>query len=180
MLKVGTVFIPILQIRKLRLGVICPSSYSWGIAEPGLIPCQTPESATLPSPSLALDRKLLRCPSRSVRLCVSGEGSPSSEFLRTEESAVLDCSPSWSQERNSLAWVAVAWNLPLLESKDHVWVPRDPGLISSSGARWQSHAFHTAVPFLPWTRDASAASTLFFFFLIHLGPIICFVENQAL
>ena len=109
---------------------------------------------TLPSRPPALGRKLVRCPSRFLNdSTILGDESPTSEFLRNLLVWII-LPPEHKRGilRLWLHWSEIYLYLNTkLKSECFVTLP-------------ELAALHTAVLFLPWTRWAFVASTLFFFF----------------
>ena len=169
----GTVFIPISHLRKLRLSM-----------EGGDVPqvIQLGNSRTRAPPTERYHRvpwlwaESCETPFKvSQRLSDSGWRAP--VFSVSGKCVGLGYTASWTQE-NALALVPGLWRLPLLEYKAQVGVPRDPGGIRGSGRG--AFAFCTQLCHFCLEPAEPLWHLLFFFFLIHLGPIICFVKNQAL
>lgn len=149
--------------------VLCLRSHSWAAAEPGLI-----RQNTLPSRSLARGRKLPKRPSRFLKDSDSGVTSP--HLLG-----------------NALVWVI----LPPEHKRGMLWLwfqcsnvylslntkPKSECLMTlaeSAAAAAGAFTFCTQLCHFCLEPAEPLWHLLFFYFLIHLGPIICFVENQAL
>ena len=149
----------------------CLRSYSWATAGPGLLR----QNVTIVFPGCG--QKAAKRPSRFLKdSLILGDEPPSSAFLG-----------------NALVWVI----LPP-EHKRTLWLwfqgsdvylslntkPKSECLVtlaeSEAAAAVHSRSAHSCAISALNPLSLCGIYSFFFFFLIHLGPIICFVKNQAL